>query len=288
MILRNLIVERVVDYFTNDITWKLFMNNLARGKELLHGHPFIDSILHPEPVRKVIKGYLETHGLHLLREPFLRGGRVPGRVVIQDIYPEGTAFFEVITRYSKEQVLASTIPSATSNNRNPDLWDREWSERGYAQFDWKTKLTAEDEKDLIAFFNSPEWEALCRFGYDEKGQHAFLRIETSIHPQIIQEFEAKAFEARGWEFSRSVSFPGFANPASGSILSLMKKPELSTSAVNMGWRFNPDVSIKPVSVTEPITEKVTEADLVPAMAGIEYIEVDDEAVQEIIELCKPK
>ena len=68
----------------------------------------------------------------------------------------------------------------------------------------------------------------------------------------------------------------------------MKKPELSTSAVNMGWRFNPDVSIKPVSVTEPITEKVTEADLVPAMAGIEYIEVDDEAVQEIIELCKPK
>jgi len=297
MILKPLIVEAAANYFKQDITWKLLMDNLARGKEFLHGHVWVDSILHPESVRKIVEGYLETHGLHLVRKAFVRAGasggwhpkpeirsQLPGFVTIENIQPKETTHFEVFMRYSQEHVIAATPPSVTFGNTPVDLWDEDYKKTSYAKLDFKTTLTAEEEKDLIAFYNSPVWEELCHFVYDEKGTHAHLVFETSIHPDIIQEYAVKAIEARGWEFSRGVHFGGLARHLGHGMLMLsIKDPELY---MELEWWLVPDVSIKPLP--EPITEKVIPADLAPAMAGIEYIEVDDEAVQEIIELCKHK
>jgi len=287
MILKSLIVEAVANYFKQDITWKLMMNNLARGKEFLHGHIWLDSILHPESVRKVAKGYLETHGLPLARESFIRagrsGGQSPGFVIIENIHPRGTTHFELFMRYSKEQVIAPTPPSATAFDTPIDLWDEDLKKTRYAKLDFKTTLTAQDEKDLIAFYDSPVWEEFCRFFHDEKGTHAHLEFETSIHPDIIQEYAGKAVEARGWEFLRGVNLMPFPEPDRGIIMVSIKKPELY---MEFGWYFVPDVSIK--LRPEPIVQKIYPADDAPAMVGIEYIELDDEAVQEIVELCRPK
>jgi hypothetical protein len=285
MILRSLICDAVVNYFESE-DWKGLMRQMARGKEVRHAHAYVDSILHPVPLLRIIEEYFKAHGLPLQRKIYvLPPAKVHGMTDIYNIHPrQDWGHCELILRYSKDQVLSPMATGATRTGKSVEAWDDEFMEKYCAKYNFKTKLTNQDEKDIIAYFDSPEWKLQYNFMLGGANRHAHALIETSIHPEIIQEFAIKAIEARGWEVSKSVSVVyGSRGSDFGKITTLLKKPEIM---LELEWGYSPDVSIKPGA--EPMVLTTTLEDLHDCMSGCDYIELDQEAVQEIIERLKAK
>ncbi len=279
MILSSLICDAVVSYFETE-DWKELMKNLARGKELRHAHIYADTILHPEPLRQVVDEYFKSQGLPLQRKTYLLPpGGIHGWTDIYNIHPRrDMGHFELIMRYRKDQVLA---PMA---GRKVEVWDDKYMEGHYAPYNFKTKLTSQDEKDLIGYFSSPEWKRQVIFMLEGTNRHVHSLVETSIHPELLNEFGVKAMAARGWAVSRATSVVyRVRNCDFGKITYLLKKPEVM---LELEWDFNPDVSIKPGA--KSLIMKTTEEDLAAAMSGLDYIELDEEALQAITRALKAK
>ncbi len=285
MILKPLICEAVASYFETD-SWKELMAQMARGKEVRHAHIYADSILHPGPLMKVVAGYFEAKGLPLQRKVYLLPpSSVYGMTDIYNIHPrQDMGHFELIMRYNQDQVLAPMPVEATPAGKIVEVWDEKYMATVYARYDFKTKLTAEEEKDLVAYFNSAAWKMQYNFILSAPNRHIHSLVETSIHPEIIQEFAIKAMEARGWEMSRVCSIVYVIKGCDlGKITFLLKKPEIM---IELEWDFNPDVSIRTGS--EPLVGMTTVEDLNAAMSGLNYTSLDEDAVQTIINILKDR
>lgn len=91
-------------------------------------------------------------------------------------------------------------------------------------------------------------------------------------------------EAKGWQVSRATSVVYRVRECDfGKITYLMKKPEVM---LELEWDFNLDVSTKPGA--KSMIMMTTEEDLAAAMSGTDYIEPDEEAVEEIIKALRAK
>jgi hypothetical protein len=122
------------------------------------------------------------------------------------------------------------------------------------------------------------------FMLEGTNRHAHSLVETSIHPEIIQEFAIKAIETKGWEVSKSVSIVyGMRNFDFGKLTILVKKPEIM---LELEWDYNPNVSIR--AGAEPLIIVQTQETLTDCMSGLNYIKLDEPAVQEIIGRLKAK
>jgi hypothetical protein len=285
VILRSFICDTVVDYFESE-DWKELVRQMARGKEVRHAHAYVASILHPEPLLKIVEEYFAARGLPLQRKIYLLPpAKVHGMTDIYNIHPKQEwGHCELILRYSRDKVLSPVSTGATRMGKSVEVWDDEFMEKYYAKYDFKTKLNSQDEKDIIAYFDSPEWKLQYNFMLGGTNRHAHALIETSIHPEIIQGFEIKAIETRGWEVSKSVSVVyGSRGFDFGKITTLLRKPEIM---LELEWAYNPGVSIKPGA--EPMVLTTTLEDLHSCMSGCDYIWLDEEAVREIIKRLKAK
>lgn len=285
VILRNLICDAVVKYFESE-DWKELMRQMARGKEVRHAHIYADSILHPEPFLKIIEEYFKAHGLPLQRLIYLLNpAGTHGMTDIYNIHPkQDWGHCELILRYSEDQILAPMTVRGTQAKRTVEVWDDEYMEKFYARYNFKTTLTNQNEKDIIAYFDSPEWKLQYNFMLGRSNRHAHSLVETSIHPEIIQEFELKAISAMGWEVSKSVSVAfGLKGGEFGKITTLLKKPEIM---LELEWSYNPNVSIR--SGAELMIHQYTKETLAAAMSGCDYIKLDEMAVKEIVERLQAK
>ena len=164
MILRPLICNAVVNYFESE-DWKELMKQMARGKEVRHAHIYADSILHPEPLLKIVEEYFKAHGLPLQRKIYLlTPGGIHGMTDIYNIHPrQDMGHCELILRYSEDQILAPMAAGATRAGKTVEVWDDEFMEKFYANYNFKTKLTSQDEKAIIAYFDSSEWKLQHNF-----------------------------------------------------------------------------------------------------------------------------
>jgi len=285
MILRSLICDAVVSYFESD-DWKELVKNMARGKEVRHAHIYADSILHPEPLLKIVEEYFKARGLPLQRKIYLlTPGAIHGMTDIYNIHPKPDwGHCELILRYSKDYVLAPMVAGATRTGKSVEVWDDEYMERHYAKYNFKTKLTSEEEKDLIGYFNSPEWELQYIFMMAGSNRHTHSLVETSIHPELLNEYGVKAVEAKGFEVTKAVSIVyGLRNFDVGKITYLLRKPEVM---FELEWDYNPNVSIR--SGAQPLHHVTTLDTLKEAMSGCDYIRLDEEAVGKIIERLRAK
>ena len=285
MILRSLLCDAVVSYFESE-DWNELMRQMARGKEVRHAHIYADSILHPEPMLKIVEEYFKSRGLPLQRKVYLlTPGGTHAMTDIYNIHPrQDWGHCELIFRYSEDQILAPMSAGATRAGKTVEVWDEQYMEKFYKKYDFKTKLTSQDEKDILAYFDSPEWKLQYNFMLGGTNRHAHSLVETSIHPEIIQEFAIKALENRGWEVSKSVSILyGWKGGEFGKLTILLKKPEIM---LELEWDFNPNVSIK--SGSEPMILKTTLETLNDAMSGCDYIRLDEAAVKEIVDRLKAK
>ena len=279
MILRRLLCDAVVNYFESD-SWQELVQQMARGKEVRHAHAYADSILHPEPLLRIVAEYFKSRGLPLQRKIYvLPPANIPGMTDIYNIHPAPDwGHCELILRYSRDDVLTPMRTGTSLANKSVEVWDDAFMERFYTRFDFKTELTGQDEKDIIAYFDSTSWKLQSNFILGGTNRHAHALVETSIHPEIIQRFVIKTIEGRGWEVAKSVSIVYNSRGCDfGKITTLLKKPEIM---LELEWEYNPDVSIRPGA--EPMVLATTLEDLKSCMGDCDYIRLDEAAVQEII------
>lgn len=59
VILKSLICDAVVNYFESD-AWQELIRQMARGREVRHAHAYADSILHPEPLIRIVEEYFKA------------------------------------------------------------------------------------------------------------------------------------------------------------------------------------------------------------------------------------
>jgi hypothetical protein len=285
MILRSMVCDAIVNYFqSND--WQELIRQMSRGKEVRHAHAYADSILHPEPLLRIVEGSFKAQGMPLQRKIYLiPPGNTSGMADIYNIHPNPDwGHCELILRFNQDQVLAPMATSSTPTGKSVEVWDDTYMEQYYARFDFKTALSTQDEKDIKAYFDSPEWKLQYNFMLGGTNRHTHSLVETTIHPEIIQEFAVKAIESRGWEVSKSVSVVyGMRGQDFGKITTLVKRPEIM---LELEWAYNPNVSIK--AGAEPMILATTLEDLHQCMSGYDYIRLDDQAVSEIIERLRSK
>ena len=173
---------------------------------------------------------------------------------------------------------------ATRSGKTVEVWDDEFMEKHYAKYNFKTKLTSEEEKDLIGYFNSPEWELQFIFMMGGSNRHTHSLVETSIHPELLNEYGVKAMEAKGFEVTKAVSVVySTKNFDVGKITYLLRQPEVM---FELEWDYNPNVTIR--SGAEPMVHTTTLETLHEAMEGCNYIRLDEEAVAEIVKRLKAK
>ena len=83
MILREVICNEIIDYFSSD-DWQEVIRQMSRGPEVRHAHVYADSILHPEPLLKIVEAWFEAQGMSLQRQIYLL--HMPGVPGLADIY----------------------------------------------------------------------------------------------------------------------------------------------------------------------------------------------------------
>jgi hypothetical protein len=198
---------------------------------------------------------------------------------IYNIHPKADwGHCELILRYNEDEILAPMAAGATREGKSVEVWDDQYMENLYKKYNFKTKLTSEEEKDLINYFNSPEWELQFIFMMSGANRHAHSLVETSIHPELLNEYGVKAMEAKGWEVTKAVSVAfGLRNTDFGKITYLLKKPEVM---FELEWDYNPNLTIR--SAAEPMMHVTTKETLAEAMSGCNYIWLDEQAVEEIL------
>jgi hypothetical protein len=185
---------------------------------------------------------------------------------------------ELIMRFNQNHILAPRAGNSV------EVWDEAFMKRYYAGFDFKAKVTGQDEKDLRAYFDSANWKLQANFMLGGNNRHAHSLVETSIHPEVVQKYLVKSMKERGWEIGKSVSIV-YNNKGMdfGKITTLLKKPEIM---LELEWVFNPEVNIKPGAESMVLT--TTLEDLHKCMSGLDYIRLDDSAVDEVIERLRVK
>src|SRR5438132_8943195 len=130
--LKPLVLEKFIEYFKSD-QWVTLARLLDRGKEVIHAHLYVESILHPLDVAAVLEKYFSNRGLPLQRAiKILSQGR--GITNIYNIHPRlDMAHFEFVLNFNEDVVLEP----AKRRAGNLESWDTEYMKRYYAQFSFR-------------------------------------------------------------------------------------------------------------------------------------------------------
>lgn len=279
MILREVICNEVVSYFASG-DWREVMRQMTRGPEVRHAHVYADSILHPEPLLKIVEAWFEAQDLPLARQIYLlHMPGVPGLADVYNIHPKKDwGHFELLVQYNPDHVLAPSPARMKPSGTTVEVWDEAYMENFYNQFEWKQNLTSQDERDLEAYFTSAEWKQQYLFILGGLNRHIHSLIETSIHPEVIQKHLLRSLEAKGWEVAKSVSILyGAKGGEFGKITTLLSKPEIM---LELEYEYVPGVSIRVGA--EPMRHALTAETLAAMLKESDYLRLDDAAVESII------
>ena len=269
MLLRKVVREKILEYF-NSSDWLDVMEVLKRGRTVRHAHIYLDSILHPDSVRKVALGYLKAKGIPSERHPKLLSHGT-GMMNVYYIQPPAMCHFELFLRYNQDVVIEPMAAEAARGNQSFDYWDDAFMARYYTNYAFKP-IGAAEEEAVQQYFQSPAWrEIYATMAYeDERHVHSHCIVETCLNPEDILPIGKAAIEKRGWIVDRAVSVVfGLQGHDQGKITYLLKEPEI---VLELEWEFNPDVVIEPGAV--PISRLRTTDMARRDMEGITYLQLN--------------
>lgn len=275
--LEALVRRHAVDYFFSP-HWQDFVKELERGDEVRHAHIYVDSILPPEAIARLVRTYFEAAGRPLQRQiRFLSHGR--GFANVYNVHPAGMCHFEVMVRFNDQVVLEPMPPELTREGRNAEYWDDAFMERFYDQFTFRP-MGREEEEEVRAYFRSDAWKSgYACMTYEDRNVHSHNIVETSLHPEDILPLGLEAIRARGWDVGKAVSVVFNVRGADiGKITYLLSRPEI---VLELEWEYNPHVIIRPA--VEPISRIIHERDVRRDLDGIPYFPLRDVDVEWAVE-----
>jgi len=274
-------IENVASYFKSE-QWNNLMNVLNKTDEHVHHiHVYVETKIHPLSLEEIVKGYFKKNGLEIDRKiEIFTSGQVIGSGSIHGIEPKGKPHFDLIWSYSENELLK---PAAKADN--VEYWDQKYMDEFHAKYDFKTTLTAEEEKEIEAYFNSKAWDDYCKLNESPEVVHIHANVETSVHPDLIKPYALKAMEKRGWivEEAVPVAFQ-MRGQMHGKIVFLGKSPE---KIFDIAWGYNPTVTLIPstkywLTTENPTYDARTMLELPLLLKKDPYVLLSLEEIEEIV------
>lgn len=278
MILRKVIREKVIDYLKSE-DWQVFLHALDHSDGIRHAHIYTESILHPDSIRKLLKKYFKQKGIEIVGKVDIISHE-KGFTNVHYFNIKDKFHFEVLIRYNPNIVLEPMGKEMTRAGKSFEYWDDEYMQKYYKQFKFKP-CGDKERTEVEAYFLSDAWKQgyVTMLYANERSVHSHNIIETSLNPEDIMPIGEKALANRGFELDRAVSIVFNANGYDiGKIVYLVRIPNIT---LELEWEYNPTVIIKPAVV--PIARITTKEMVEKDMIGIEYIVLEEDDIQFIVE-----
>lgn len=244
--------KEITEYFQSE-QWKEMMRVLNKKDEnIYHVHIYVDTNLNPWCLEQLLHYYFEKIGHPIERKvEIFTSGQIAGSGTIHGVEPKGMTHFDMIFRYSEDLAIKPT----ENRTHNVEYWGEEYMNAFHAQYDFKTELTPEEEKEVEAYFESQAWKDYCRLNESDEVVHIHANVETSVHPMVIRKYALKAMEKQGWkiEYSVPVAF-NMRGQMHGKVVFGGLVPE---KMFDIAWSYNPVVTLIPSTKYWLTTENPT-------------------------------
>ena len=285
---REEMVRDLTGYFRSSDQWmRLLMVLQDPDPHNTHIHFYMETCIHPTSLEKIVVGFFDLIGWPSARKiDWLTPKKGMGS--LHGIEPKGKPHFDICWVYNKDVAVKPMEGGEGGNNLL--CWNRWYIETFYKEYPFR-RATAADEKALEQYFKSDHWEKGLEIVKRRNTRHTHFNIETCIHPEDIRRHGLQALKSRGWEVyyvCPNVYLVG--GKYTGKLVFMGKKPE---EVYDIGWKFNPKVSIKPAeepwNTPEPIgydwlTWEMVEDEL----KAHPYVELDDADVKTVLSGCASK
>lgn len=240
--IRTNIINAINDYFRSP-QWSALEDRLENDKEkTFHAHIFVNTTLHPTTFSNVLKAYYRTRKMEVDRPIDLQPSNV-GHNMLHGIHPSGTFHFDLAWKYKAGVIIEPMEEDAIKEKNNLQIWDEKITYDFFKQFDFVTHPTAEQQKDIAAFFTSSVWDENRGYVLDKNIAHFHMNIETCLHPDIIRDAGLAAIKKEGWTVQKLLHclFSPYKGWTTGKVVYLMDTPRVM---FDIAWKFNPDVTIR--------------------------------------------
>lgn len=232
-------VQAIAAYFQS-AQWERTIEALKQPDEpVYHIHTYIQTQIHPLALEEIVKGYFAKRGQPVHRKiEIFTSGQVADSGSIHGIEPHGMPHFDLLWNYSETDLIAPA-----DRAENVETWGESFMVDFYKKYPFRTELSASDEAEVEAYFQSKAWEKYCALNEHPDVVHIHANVETSLHPDIIRKYALVAMEKQGWEIEEAVPVAfQMRGQMHGKIVFLGNKPE---KIFDIAWAFNPVVSLIP-------------------------------------------
>jgi hypothetical protein len=203
----------------------------------------VHTSVHPESIHDALVGYFDIRGWPLTR-PINRIRPRPGIGALHGIEPQGKVHFDLHWIYKENVGLEPA--DGVENGSNLLLWNSFYIEEFYRDFDFRP-VGPEEETALREYFGSSHFLDGLDIAARDDVPHMHINIETSIHPNDFGRYALDALAERGWEVHYLCpNAYMLGGDYTGKLVFMGKKPE---KVYDIGWKFNPEVVIKPTEHT---------------------------------------
>lgn len=248
---QNLIPE-IVEYFKSEQWTKLMEILNEKDEHVHHIHIYVDTKLNPWCMEQLLKYYFEKIGHPVERKiEIFTSGQVLGSGTIHGVEPKGLTHFDMIFRYCDDVAIKPT----QNGKENVEYWGETYMEKFHAQYNLKTELTEEEQKEVEAYFESDAWKDYVNLNEADHVVHIHANVETSVHPMVIRDYALKAMAKQGWEIDYAVPVAfNMRGQMHGKVVFGGLKPE---KMFDIAWAYNPTINLIPSTKYWLTTESPT-------------------------------
>ena len=282
---RQALVDEIVDYFNASDHWRRLLSLLQdpdpRGS---HVHTYVHTSVHPESLELILRRYFDMVGAPIVRRINWIRPR-PNVGALHGIEPRGRLHFDF--HYIFNDGVGLRPADGVENGSNLLHWDRHYIEDFNSQFSFRSVGPGEAGA-LRRYFSSEHWEEGLRIAARDDAPHMHINVETSVHPDAVAHYALDALDERGWEvYYVCPNAFLLGDGYTGKLVFMGKNPE---KVYDIGWKYNPDVTIKATEVAwmfpeligyDVMTTQMTEEEL-----GLHpYVKLTTDEISRILDAC---
>ena len=237
---RQILVDEVRDYLQASDHWRRLISYIQDpDRQNTHVHCYVYTSVHPDSLEEILRRYFAMRGWPIARR-INRISPPPGILALHGIEPEGKVHFDLHWIYKEAVGIKPAHGVETGSNLL--LWNRIYIEEFYRRFPFRA-VGPQEEAALLQYFVSEHWQGGLQMVERPDVPHMHINIETSVHPEVIGRYALNALQERGWEvYYLCPNVYRLNERYVGKIVFMGKEPE---KAYDIGWKFNPDTTIKP-------------------------------------------
>ena len=236
------VIEEVKSYFTSSDQWRRLVSALQEpDPQNAHIHLYLRNSIHPKSLEEIVRGYFEIMGWPISRKIDWLGPD-PVKMAFHGVLPEGKVNTDIFWFF--DPLVGVRPAEGGEEGSNLLIWGKHYMDAYYKKFPFR-EVSLDDKKALGVYFNSSHWQDGLSLVVEPDTVHLHINVESSIHPDEIKRYALESLEAQGWKVDYvSPNVYHVREVIRGKLVFLCREPE---KIFDIGWKFNPEVVIKPAS-----------------------------------------